>query len=102
MDPITLLGLAAATCTTIAFLPQVIKNWRTKSAGDLSFGTFGLFTFGVVLWLIYGGLIQNLPIILSNLVTLALNVANLAQMVWYRAGRPIPDGPVEPGLRGRS
>ena len=84
MDSITLLGLVAATCTTVAFLPQVLKNWRTKSAGDLSFGTFGLFTTGVVLWLIYGSLIHNLPIIVSNVITLVLNVANLTQMIWYR------------------
>ena len=84
MDSITLLGLVAATCTTVAFLPQVLKNWRTKSAGDLSFGTFGLFTTGVVLWLVYGALIHNLPIIVSNVVTLVLNVANLTQMIWYR------------------
>jgi MtN3 and saliva related transmembrane protein len=84
MDAVTSLGLIAAACTTIAFLPQVMKNWRTKSAGDLSFGTFGLFTTGVVLWLIYGILIGNLPIIVSNIITLVLNVANLVQMVWYR------------------
>lgn len=83
-DPITLLGLFAATCTTVAFLPQVVKNWRTKSAGDLSFGTFGLFTFGVLMWLTYGLIIQNAPIIFSNVITLVLNVANLAQMVLYR------------------
>lgn len=84
IDAVTGLGLVAASCTTVAFLPQVIKNWRTKSAGDLSFGTFGLFTFGVVLWLVYGAMIGNLPIIVSNVITLVLNVANLAQMIWYR------------------
>lgn len=87
MDPITALGLAAAACTTVAFLPQVIKNWRTRSAGDLSFGTFGLFTFGVALWLMYGLLIGNVPIIVSNVITLALQVANLSQMAWYRGRR---------------
>lgn len=84
MDAITLLGLAAATCTTIAFIPQVVRNWKTKSAGDLSFGTFGLFTFGLVLWLSYGLIIGNVPIIVSNTVTLALNAINLVQMVKYR------------------
>lgn len=84
MDGTTALGLIAATCTTIAFLPQVIRNWRTKSVGDLSFGTFGVFTTGVLLWLIYGALIRNLPIIVSNVVTLALNLMNLSQMVRYR------------------
>ncbi|GIV59136.1 MAG: sugar transporter SemiSWEET [Rhodothermaceae bacterium] len=83
-DARTVLGLVAAACTTVAFLPQVVKNWRTKSAGDLSFGMFGLFTIGVVLWLVYGVLIENLPIIAANMVTLVLNVINLVQMVRYR------------------
>ena len=84
VDAITMLGLLAATTTTVAFLPQVIKNWKTRSAGDLSFGTFGLFTAGLVLWLVYGLIIGNLPIIVSNIVTLALNAVNLIQMVTYR------------------
>lgn len=84
MDAITMLGLLAATMTTVAFLPQILKNWKTRSAGDLSFGTFGLFTAGLVLWLAYGIIIGNLPIIVSNTITLALNAVNLAQMVKYR------------------
>lgn len=84
MDAITMLGLLAATTTTVAFLPQVVKNWKTRSAGDLSFGTFGLFTAGLVLWLVYGLIIGNLPIIVSNTVTLVLNAVNLVQMVKYR------------------
>lgn len=84
MDGITLLGLVAAGCTTVAFIPQVIRNWKTRSAGDLSFGTFGLFTFGLILWLVYGLRIGNAPIVVANTVTLLLNIANLAQMVKYR------------------
>lgn len=84
MDAVTILGLLAAALTTVAFLPQVIKNWKTRSAGDLSFGTFGLFTAGLVLWLVYGLIIDNIPIIASNVVTLALNLVNLVQMVKYR------------------
>ena len=84
MDPITALGLAAASCTTAAFLPQVVKNWRTKSVEDLSFGTFGLFSGGIVLWLAYGVLIRDTPLIAANAVTLALTLANLGQMTWYR------------------
>lgn len=87
VEPITVLGLLAAICTTVAFIPQVIKNWKTRSAGDLSFGTFGLFTVGLSLWLAYGIVIGNLPIILSNVVTLALNAVNLLQMVKYRKRR---------------
>lgn len=84
MDLVTVLGLVAAACTTTAFFPQVVKNFRTKSAGDLSFGTFSLFGVGVVLWLIYGILIGNLPIIVSNVVTFVLTAANLVQMTVYR------------------
>jgi MtN3 and saliva related transmembrane protein len=87
VDAITALGLVAAACTTAAFLPQVVKNWRSKSAGGLSFGTFGLFTFGVTLWLVYGLLIWSAPIIASNAVTLIINLANLGQMIWYRRRR---------------
>jgi MtN3 and saliva related transmembrane protein len=83
-DPITVLGLLAATCTTVAFLPQVIRNWKRRSAGDLSFGTFGLFTAGLTLWLTYGIVTRDLPIIVANVVTLVLNIANLVQMVKYR------------------
>ena len=84
IDAVTILGLIAAFCTTIAFLPQVLKNWKRRSVGDLSFGTFGLLTLGILLWLIYGILIGNLPIIASNMVTLLLCGANLAQMIWFR------------------
>ena len=84
MNATTMLGLVAAGCTTVAFIPQIVKNWRRRSAGDLSFGTFGLFTAGVLIWLVYGLIIQNVPIIVSNAVTLALNIANLVQMLRYR------------------
>ncbi len=69
---VTVIGLIAATLTTIAFLPQVIKTWKSKSAKDLSLGTFSIFTGGVIMWLIYGLLILDLPIILANGITLLL------------------------------
>lgn len=86
VDAVTLLGLAAATLTTLAFLPQVLKTWRSKSAEDLSVGTFSLFCAGVVLWLIYGLIISDLPIIVANTVTLVLQITILAQIAWYRGG----------------
>jgi MtN3 and saliva related transmembrane protein len=68
----TVIGLMAATCTTIAFLPQVIKTWKAKSARDLSLGMFSIFAIGVTLWLIYGIRLGELPIILANTITLLL------------------------------
>jgi MtN3 and saliva related transmembrane protein len=67
-----LLGLTAGLFTTIAFLPQVIKTWKMRSAKDLSLSTFSLFFTGVMMWLIYGIMKQDLPVILSNLFTLIL------------------------------
>ena len=77
MDIITIIGLAAGFCTTVAFMPQVVKTWRTKSAKDLSLGMYSIFCTGIILWLAYGILISDLPIILANIVTLVLALSIL-------------------------
>ncbi|HBH47481.1 MAG TPA: hypothetical protein DDX98_02525 [Bacteroidales bacterium] len=69
---ISVIGLIAASLTTIAFLPQAIKTWKTKSTDDLSPAMFTLLCSGILLWLIYGILIHDLPIILANGVTICL------------------------------
>ncbi len=84
MDTITILGLAAGTLTTIAFLPQMMKTWQTKSAGDVSFVMLITFNIGVFLWLIYGVYLQALPIILANAVTLVFNLIILWLKIKYR------------------
>ncbi|MCW5753041.1 MAG: SemiSWEET family sugar transporter [Alphaproteobacteria bacterium] len=75
------IGLAAASLTTIAFLPQALKVWRSRSAADISLTMFLLFLTGVGLWMAYGLLIGSLPVFLGNLVTflfaLAILVAKL-------------------------
>ena len=68
----TLVGLAAATCTTGSFLPQVVKAWRSKSTRDVSAGMFTLLVTGNSLWLLYGSFIGDLPLVLSNIITLGL------------------------------
>ena len=65
-------GLAAGLLTTIAFVPQVWKVWRSRSAKDISLRAYLSFSAGVALWLAYGVLIGDLPLILANLVTLTL------------------------------
>ncbi|MFH1380977.1 MAG: SemiSWEET transporter [Candidatus Omnitrophota bacterium] len=69
-DYITIVGLIAAICTTIAFFPQIIMVYRTKQTRDLSLPTFLLLTTGIFLWLLYGILLGNFPIILANAITL--------------------------------
>ena len=72
MDPIKVLGLVAGSLTTISFLPQVIKTWKSRSAKDLSLAMFSVFCLGTVLWLTYGILIASSPVILANAITLVL------------------------------
>ena len=83
MDPITAVGLLAGTLTTIAFVPQLTKTWKTKSAEDISIGMFAIFCAGVLLWLLYGLLIGALPVILANTVTLVLAGAILVLKLRY-------------------
>jgi len=70
MTSVTLLGLLAAFCTTAAYLPQVLKTWRTRSTADISLGMFLLMVSGLVLWLAYGIILADLPLIASNTMTL--------------------------------
>ena len=69
-----LLGYLAAVCTTVAFVPQVLKTYKSKSAESLSLGMFLFFASGIVLWLVYGIMINEYPIIVANLVTLVLAI----------------------------
>ncbi|OCR01044.1 hypothetical protein BCD67_16850 [Oscillatoriales cyanobacterium USR001] len=84
MDPITLLGLTAASLTTGAFLPQVIKTWKTRSAKDVSVSMVILFCVGIFLWLVYGILRNDLALILANTITLALNLLILGMKLKYK------------------
>jgi MtN3 and saliva related transmembrane protein len=84
MDFITILGLVAGALTTIAFLPQLFKTWKSKSAKDVSLETLAIFSFGVLLWLIYGIYLQALPIILANSLTLIFNLIILGLKIKYR------------------
>jgi len=64
------LGFLAAFCTTIAFIPQAVKVYKSRHTKDISLGMFSLLIIGIVLWLWYGLLIESYPIIISNAVTI--------------------------------
>ena len=80
----TYIGFFAAFCTTIAFLPQAIKVYKTKSTKDISLYMFLIFTIGVLSWLIYGLIINDWPIILANAVTLVLSFFILIYKLRYK------------------
>jgi len=72
MDSTTAVGLLAGTLTTVAFLPQVIRAWRSRSTHDLSTGMLIIFLSGIVLWTFYGMEIGSFPMIAANAATIVL------------------------------
>ncbi len=84
MKLITLLGLAAAACTTISSLPQAIKIIKTKHTKDLSLGMYAVLTTGVLLWLLYGILTKDLPVTLANGITLIFTTTILFLIIKYK------------------
>jgi MtN3 and saliva related transmembrane protein len=72
------IGYAAATLTTGAFLPQVLHTWRTRDVSGISLGMYAVLVAGIVTWLVYGLLIGDRPLIVANVVTLALAGSVLA------------------------
>jgi MtN3 and saliva related transmembrane protein len=65
----TALGLVAGVLTTLAYLPQLIKTWKSRSANDLSWSMLIILCTGIVLWLVYGFWVHDIPIIAANVVT---------------------------------
>ncbi|MBU4348407.1 SemiSWEET transporter [Patescibacteria group bacterium] len=84
MDIIIIIGLVAATCTTISFIPQAIRIIKTKQAKDLSLGMYSILTTGIFLWLVYGIFIKNLPIIIANAISLLFVSAILILIIKYK------------------
>lgn len=81
---INIAGLLAATLTTISFLPQVIKIVKTKHTKDISLLMYIIFTAGVLLWLFYGILLKEPPIIIGNGITLILVMIVLIFKIRYK------------------
>lgn len=78
------LGWIAGILTTIAFFPQVLKTWMTKSAKDVSLVMMITFCIGVFLWLLYGIAIQAMPVIACNAVTMVLALLIVILKIKYR------------------
>ena len=81
----SLLGFLAGSLTTVSFVPQVIKAWRTRRCHDLSWGMLITFSAGVILWLAYGVRLWAMPIIAANAVTLALLITIGVLKVRFRS-----------------
>jgi len=82
MDTLLFTGYIAGVCTTIAFLPQVIKTWKSRSAHDLSWGLLFLLLIGVFLWMIYGIVNEDIPVTCANAVT-GIFIVSIVGMKWW-------------------
>ncbi len=83
-----ILGYAAATLTTISFVPQVWRTYRTKDVSGISLRMYTLFTLGVAIWLAYGIVLGQVPMMIANSLGLLMACAVLVMRVRYGA-RPV-------------
>lgn len=83
----TLVGFLAGTLTTLAFVPQVLHSFKTKSVEGMSWAMLITFTAGVMLWFVYGLYLVSWPMIIANAVTLCLQIPLIAMKVRYAASR---------------
>jgi MtN3 and saliva related transmembrane protein len=84
LTAVDLLGFIAGTLTTAAFVPQVVKSWRTRDLSGVSLRMYSLFTLGVALWLAYGIAVASRPVIVCNAITLVLAGVVLALKLRHR------------------
>ncbi len=78
-----IIGFIAAILSTIAFIPQVVKTWETKSARDVSFTLLVTFSAGCLSWVIYGILVNSKPVTIANTITLILNITILGMKLTF-------------------
>ncbi len=84
INMVSLLGLIAAFCTTFAFVPQALRIIKTRHTKDLSLGMYIIFSLGVLLWLIYGFLQMDIPIMIANFVTFIFSFTILLMKLKYK------------------
>lgn len=84
LSPSDWLGYVAASLTTTSFIPQAWLTFRTRDVSGISLGMYGCFTFGVALWLAYGVMLGEWPIIIANALTLALAFSILLMKLMAR------------------
>lgn len=81
---IQILGIVAACLTTASFLPQAVQVIKTKETKGISLAMYLMFTTGILLWLIYGVMIKNIPIIAANSVTFVLAFIVLVMKIKHK------------------
>ncbi|RUT71353.1 hypothetical protein D0817_05620 [Flavobacterium cupreum] len=83
MDFTNVVGLFAGICVTLSVIPQILKVWKTKKVKEISLLTFSVLTFGIAIWVVYGFLKEDLPIIITNSISLFLNLIMVYFIIYY-------------------
>jgi MtN3 and saliva related transmembrane protein len=78
-----IIGMTAGTICTISFIPQILQIIRTKHTKDISLTMYSVFSLGVFLWLIYGILAHQLPVIIANAVSFLFLLTILGMKIKY-------------------
>lgn len=91
MNFVSLVGFGAGFLCTLAYLPQALHSFRTKSVGDISLLMLVSLNVGLLLWVAYGFLIHSLPIILPNAITFFLAFPLLIMKLRFRDAAPVPN-----------
>ena len=90
MNGIEILGYTAGAITTLTFLPQVIKTWKNKSAKDVSLNMFIIAVINEIMWVVYGALLDNWVIILTNAIILVMSTTMIFLKLKYgRSGNQV-------------
>jgi MtN3 and saliva related transmembrane protein len=95
MDLTDTIGTMAAVLTTLAFLPQAWRSWRTRNLSGVSLAMYSFFTLGVFLWLIYGILLSQWPIIVANAITFVLSCGILVLKIRHADAHHHPDQSIQ-------
>ena len=83
MNITDIVGLTAGICVTISVVPQIWKVWKTKKVKEISLLTFSVLTFGIAVWIFYGFLKEDYPIIITNSISLFLNLIMVYFIIYY-------------------
>jgi MtN3 and saliva related transmembrane protein len=81
---IAIIGLIAAACTSASFIPQAIQTIRTRNTSGISLHMYTVFTFGTAMWLLYGIMTANIPVIAANAITLLFALIILSYKIRYK------------------
>lgn len=84
MDLTLIVGFVASVITVASFIPQVLKAWQTRSVNDISYGMVLLLLLSAAVWTLYGVLINDSIIIITNIGVALLNVAILTAKIRYQ------------------